>query len=37
MEHMWALLLVLFLFAYLVDIGIGELERRVDYYSASRQ
>jgi NitT/TauT family transport system permease protein len=37
MEHMWALLLVLFLFAYLVDIGIGELERRVDYYSAARQ
>jgi NitT/TauT family transport system permease protein len=36
MEHMWALLLVLFLFAYGVDAGMGELERRVDYYSAAR-
>ena len=36
MEHMWALLLVLFLFAYLVVVGIGELERRVEYYSAAR-
>jgi NitT/TauT family transport system permease protein len=36
MEHMWALLLVLFLFAYLVDAGMGALERRVDYYSAAR-
>jgi NitT/TauT family transport system permease protein len=36
MEHMWALLLVLFLFAYAVDAGMGELERRVDYYSAAR-
>ncbi len=36
MEHMWALLLVLFLFAYLVDAGMGELERRIDYYSAAR-
>jgi NitT/TauT family transport system permease protein len=37
MEHMWALLIMLFLFAYLVDAGIGELERRLDYYSAARQ
>lgn len=36
MEHMWALLLVLFLFAYLVDAGMGALERRIDYYSAAR-
>lgn len=36
MEHMWALLLVLFLFAYLLDAGMGELERRIDYYSAAR-
>jgi NitT/TauT family transport system permease protein len=36
MEHMWALLLVLFLFAYLIDAGMGELERRIDYYSAAR-
>jgi len=36
MEHMWALLLILFLFAYLLDAGMGELERRIDYYSAAR-
>ena len=36
MEHMWALLLVLFLFAYLLDAVMGELERRIDYYSAAR-
>jgi NitT/TauT family transport system permease protein len=36
MEHMWALLLVLFLFAYLIDAGMGALERRIDYYSAAR-
>jgi NitT/TauT family transport system permease protein len=36
MDHMWALLLVLFLFAYLVDAGMGRLERRVEYYSAAR-
>jgi NitT/TauT family transport system permease protein len=36
MEHMWALLLVLFLFAYLLDAGMGELEKRIDYYSAAR-
>jgi NitT/TauT family transport system permease protein len=36
MEHMWALLLLLFLFAYLIDAGMGELERRIEYYSAAR-
>jgi NitT/TauT family transport system permease protein len=36
MEHMWALLLFLFLFAYVVDAWMGELERRIDYYSAAR-
>ena len=36
MEHMWALLLVLFFFAYLMDAGMGELERRIDYYSSVR-
>ncbi len=36
MEHMWALLLVLFFFAYLLDAAMGELERRIDYYSAAR-
>jgi NitT/TauT family transport system permease protein len=37
MEHMWALLLFLFLFAYAVDAAMGELEHRIDYYSAARQ
>ena len=36
MEHMWALLLVLFFFAYLMDAGMGELDRRIDYYSSVR-
>lgn len=36
MEHMWALLLVLFAFAYVIDAAMGALERRVDYYSAAR-
>ena len=36
MEHMWALLLVLFSFAYVLDAGMGALERRIDYYSAAR-
>jgi len=36
MEHMWALLMVLFAFAYALDSGMGALERRVEYYSANR-
>ena len=36
MEHMWALLLVLFAFAYLLDALMGELEHRIDYYSSAR-
>jgi NitT/TauT family transport system permease protein len=36
MDHMWALLLVLFLLAYLLDAGVSYLERRVEYYSAAR-
>jgi NitT/TauT family transport system permease protein len=36
MEHMWALLLVLFLFAFVLDAIVGFFERRVEYYSAAR-
>ena len=36
MEHMWALLFVLFFFAFLIAEGLGVLERKFDYYAASR-
>lgn len=36
MEHMWALLLVLFFFAFLLAEGLGKLERKFEYYAASR-
>jgi len=36
MEHMWALLLVLFFFAFLIAEGIGMIERKVAYYASSR-
>ena len=36
MEHMWALLFVLFFFAFLIAEGLGILERRFEYYAASR-
>jgi NitT/TauT family transport system permease protein len=36
MEHFWALLFVLFAFAFLLNEGLAWLERRVDYYAASR-
>lgn len=36
MEHMWALLLVLFAAAFALDSALGRLEKRVDYYSAAR-
>jgi NitT/TauT family transport system permease protein len=36
MEHFWAALLVLFAFAFLIAEALGWLERRVDYYAASR-
>jgi len=36
MEHMWALLLVLFFFAFLIAEGMGKIERRLSYYAASR-
>lgn len=36
MEHFWALILVLFAFAFAIAEGVGYLERRVDFYAASR-
>lgn len=36
MEHLWALLLVLFALAFVIDGVFGYLEKRVDYYAASR-
>jgi len=36
MEHMWALLLVLFFFAFLLAEGLSMIERKVAYYAASR-
>ena len=36
MEHFWAALLVLFAFAFLLAEVLGWLERRVEYYAASR-
>jgi len=37
MEHMWALLLVLFALAFAIDEVLGALERRVEYFAASRE
>lgn len=36
MEHFWALLSVLFLFAFIINEGLAYLQRRVEYYAASR-
>jgi len=36
MEHMWALLLVLFALAFAVDGVVALIERRIEYYAASR-
>ena len=36
MEHFWALLFVLFAFAFMLNEGLAWLERRVEYYAASR-
>lgn len=35
MEHMWALLLVLFALAFAIDEALGYLERRVEYFASS--
>ena len=36
MEHMWALLFVLFFFAFIIAEGLGLLERKFEYYAAAR-
>ena len=36
MEEFWALVLIVFLFAFAVSEAIAHLERRVEYYAASR-
>jgi NitT/TauT family transport system permease protein len=36
MEHFWALLFVLFAFAFAINELLVWLERKVDYYAASR-
>ena len=36
MEHMWALLLVLFALAFAIDGVLAHLEKRVEYYAAAR-
>ncbi|MEJ1160110.1 ABC transporter permease [Prosthecomicrobium sp. N25] len=37
MEHMWALLVVLFGLAFALDAVLGAVERRVDHFASSRQ
>jgi NitT/TauT family transport system permease protein len=37
MEHFWALLFVLFAFAFLLNEVLVWCERKVDYYASSRQ
>jgi NitT/TauT family transport system permease protein len=37
MQHMWALLLVLFALAFVIDSVFAHLERRFEYYAAARQ
>ncbi|MGH6815849.1 MAG: ABC transporter permease [Hyphomicrobiaceae bacterium] len=36
MEHMWALLLVLFVLAFAIDEALGYIERKVEYFASSR-
>lgn len=36
MEHFWALLFVLFAFAFAINEGLAWLQRKVDFYAASR-
>ena len=35
-EHMWALLIVLFALAFVIDEALGHVERRVEYFASSR-
>lgn len=36
MEHMWALLLVLFGIAFLIDLAFSRIEKRVEYFASAR-
>jgi NitT/TauT family transport system permease protein len=36
MEHMWALLLVLFSLAFAIDLVFSQIERKVEYFASSR-
>jgi NitT/TauT family transport system permease protein len=36
MEHMWALLIVLFALAFVIDEALSYMERRVEYFASSR-
>jgi NitT/TauT family transport system permease protein len=36
MEEFWALVLIVFLFAFVVSEAIAYLEKRVEYYAATR-
>jgi NitT/TauT family transport system permease protein len=36
MEHMWALLIVLFALAFLIDACLAHIERKVEYFASSR-
>jgi NitT/TauT family transport system permease protein len=36
MEEFWALVVIVFLFAFAISEAIAYLERRVEYYAASR-
>jgi NitT/TauT family transport system permease protein len=35
-EHMWALLIVLFILAFVIDEALGYVERQVEYFASSR-
>jgi NitT/TauT family transport system permease protein len=35
-EHMWALLIVLFVLAFVIDEALGYVERKVEYFASSR-
>jgi hypothetical protein len=36
MEEFWALVLIVFLFAFALSEALAALERRVEYYASSR-
>jgi hypothetical protein len=36
MEEFWALVMVVFLFAFVVSEAVAFLERRVEYYASAR-